>query len=238
MRIQRLNNIGIERFAQFRDSVITDGSLDQLSTFLVDSTCLEKTDADVEVELRQFTTRFEVGKYLYHLFDEVHIDNLDTDRGLWAWLAAFYFNQLCPANGNGEHRPGESARWVPEIGNFRKYYRHLLAGPYRIYRAHRDNPRRASALLATPPHQPGEIVEQLASHQQFVTNRSVMEVATRLYICALTGKPKKGAAGKERGSARRFATVLNQLELTWDLYSLSPDQLLDLLPDEFQQFKP
>ena len=94
------------------------------------------------------------------------------------------------------------------------------------------------ALLANPPHQPGDIAEQLASRQELVTNPSVMEVATRLYINPETGRPKRGAAGRGPGSARRLAAVLNQLDLTWDLYGLDPDKLLDLLPEEFNQFQP
>lgn len=233
MKLRRLNDAGIDRFSQFRASFAEDGDPAGLANLLQDSAYSSDAGVDIEVESKQLPTRFAVGEYLYGLFDAASTQGLDTDRGIWTWLAAFHFEELCPPN----HRLGEEARWVPAAGNFQKYYRHLLAGPYQIYRAHRDNPKRALALLANPPHTPGDIAEQLASRQELVTNPAVMEVATRLYINPATDLPKRGAASTSNGSARRLADVLNQLDLTWDLYAMTTDQLLDLLPAEFERFK-
>src|SRR5262249_16830000 len=115
---------------------------------------------------------------------------------------------------------------------------HLLAGPYRIYRAHRDNPQRALVLLCGPLDRPGDIVEQFASRQELVTNPTVIESATRLYVDPATNRPRRGAGGKSAGSARRLADVLEQFDVTWDLYTLTPDGLLTLLPHEFDRFRP
>ena len=159
---------------------------------------------------------------------------MDSDVGIWAWLAAFYFDQLIQSNG----RVGEDARWVPAVGDFRKYYRHLLAAPYQIFRAHRDNPHRALVLLANPPNRPGDLVEQLLSRQEVVTNKTAMQVATTLYIDPVTKFPKANATRRRRGGATRFVAVLSQLDLIWDLYHITPDQLIELLPAEFEEFKP
>ena len=191
-------------------------------------------DADIEVALEMFANRFELGRFLYSLFDNAPIIGLDNDRGIWAWLAAFYFENLCPPGIS----PGDRARWIPDVGNFRKYYRHLLVGPYQIYRAHHTRPEITLALLANAPHEPGDVAEQLTARQELVTNERVMEVATKLYVNPITNQLKRGAAARDNGSARRLAAFLNQLDLTWDLYSLNPDQLLDLLPSEFDRFKP
>ena len=98
------------------------------------------------------------------------------------------------------------------------------------------------SLLASPPHSPGDVVEQLASRQEYVTNNTVMQVATILYVSP-EGRIKAGAAGGGRGggrpgNVRRFVDFLNQLDLTWDLYGLEVDTLLDMLPSEFDRFRP
>jgi hypothetical protein len=129
-------------------------------------------------------------------------------------------------------------RWIPEVNNFQRYYRHLLAGPYRIFRAHRDDPERALALLCGPLDKPGDIVEQLASRQEIVTNKAIMLGATRLYIDPATRKPRRGAGGRSGGSPRRLADVLKQFDVTWDLYAMTADNLLGLLPSEFDRFRP
>lgn len=230
MQLRKFNQQGIEHFDEIRASAVIQQ--DELDSLLNDDRWSSAVSPEIEIERIDFPTRFEVGTYFYALFDVADIPGLDVDQGIWTWIAAYYFDLLCPPG----KRPGHRARWVL-ANDYRQYYRHLLAGPYQIYKAHSDNPKRAMAVLANQPHEPGDIAEQLASRQEIVTNRCIMEVATRLYIDPLTDRPKIGAAAREQGSARRLAMVLNQLDLTWDLYRLEPDKLIELLPDEFERFK-
>jgi hypothetical protein len=157
--------------------------------------------------------------------------------GNWTFSERVYFKELCPPDSTGQRRPGEKARWIPAVSNPRKYYRHLLAGPYRIYDAHSDNPNRVRALLCTPAHEISELYEQLASRQEMVTNAGLMEACTILYVDPVSGKPKNGARGKGKASPRRLAKMVNQLGLTWDLYSVTAQGFLELLPAEFDRFR-
>ena len=230
MRLRSFNSGGINRFEQILASAAREP--EDVCALLDDVSLSTRVSPEIEIEAQSFVNRFAAGEYLHCVLGDSNIPNLDEDRGIWAWLSAFYFDQLCPDG----TKPGKAYRWVPAVNSFQRYYRHLLAGPYFIYRAYRDNPQHAMAALATPVHRPGDIVEQLASRQELVTNQSVMEAATKLYI-GEDGLPKLRAAGKGDGSARRLADVLTQLELTWDLYDLSVEKLLELLPPEFDEFK-
>jgi len=234
MKLRKLNNAGIKEFEDYLDQLKEQPALAPPKNILTDPLTSEIIDAVIEIEERKFANRFELAKYL----DEklIAIPSMESNKGFWPWLSLYYFEILCPADVNGRRNPHEKARWIPAFSDFRKYYRHLLAGPYRIYRAHIDKPERALALLCGPIHKPGDIVEQLASRQELVTNKAVMEIATRLYINPKTGTPRKGAAGKSGGSARRLAEVLNQFDVTWDLYSMSSENLQSMLPKEFNKF--
>jgi len=234
--LRRLNQIGVARLGEFLDAVARDSSLPAPRHLLIDSETSEDIGVEVEIEDRPFANRFDIAHYLFNALSSAGLDDIEGDRGLWAWLALFFFEQLCPPDKHGRRKPGERARWIPAIGGFRKYYRHLLVGPFRIHKAHRDDPARAMALLCTPLSQPGDIVEQLASRQELVTNNAVMGTATKLYIDPETNTPKRGAAGRSRGSVRRLAEVLNQFDITWDLYAMSADDLLVMLPHEFDRF--
>ena len=231
MNLRRFNLSGIARFDGFRD--LPSLNRENLSAMLEDSSLTSVVTPDIAVAPRQFGTRFDAGEYLHDLFRGANIPELDADQGIWIWLAAYYFDQLCPQGS----QPGSRPRWVPTEG-FRDYYRHLLRGPYQIYRAHRDNPQRAMSLLANPLHQPGDIAEQLVSRQEVMTSKAVVAVATRLYI-STDKRPKRGSATRGPGSPRRFAIVLRQLDLTWDLSSdaMTEEKLLELLPAEFDRFK-
>jgi hypothetical protein len=159
------------------------------------------------------------------------------DEGLWTWLAFASIDQLAPLV-LGVRKPGDTARLLLDSANYQRYYRHLLAGPFYIYDAHRDHPERARALLASPVNRPGELVEQFASRQELVRSPGIVGAITDLYLDPETGRLKRGHAGKEsEGSARRFASLLKQLELTYDIYEMNADAILGLLPAEFDKFR-
>jgi len=112
----------------------------------------------------------------------------------------------------------------------------LVLGPYLIYNAHNDDPRRAMCVLCQPVHAPGDVVEQMAARPQLVTSRAVVGVATHLYYAG-DGSLRRGAGGKGPGSARRLGDVLMQFDRTFDLHSMDGTQLLEMLPPEFHKFR-
>ena len=67
---------------------------------------------------------------------------------------------------------------------------------------------------------------------------SFQKAAHTLYLDKTNGKIRRGAAGKGGGASRRLRQVRRQLDVTWDLFALSSDQILEKLPKEFDQFKP
>lgn len=223
---------------QFLDSLTTDDPQLYPSDLLTDSSCTKILKNDIELEKRDFKNRLEVGKYFNEKFTALDIPDIERDRGLWSWLALFYFDEICRVDSDGNPKPGERARWIPAIWDFRKYYRHLLAGPFRIYKSYRNNPQIAFALLCTPPYSPGEVVEQLTARQELVTNPAIMKTATELYVDKKKGKHKRGSGGKGPGSPRRLSDVLSQFDLTWDLYSMNANDILEMLPSEFDRFMP
>jgi hypothetical protein len=237
MKIRRLTAKGIEQFSAFIDSLNTPMP-EGVPIWLLDNEETSSTlEVDIDVNATAFTSRFDLAKYLDSKLTDSGLKSLERDIALWAWLTLFYFDQLCPVGKDGSRRSRERARYIPAVEDYRKYYRHLVAGPYSIYRTHRDDPSRVLAVLAGPVDKPGDIAEQLASRQEIVTNKAAMALATNLYIDPATQKPKKGAAGRGPGSARRYADVLNQFDLTWDLYAMDTSGLLIMLPNEFAKFR-
>ena len=89
------------------------------------------------------------------------------------------------------------------------------------------------ALLCQKPGRPGDLVEQLASRQQLVTNAAIMQTATDCFVDPVKGTQRKSANSKGTGGARRFVAVLSQFDVTWDLSMLSASGLQAMLPREF-----
>jgi hypothetical protein len=245
--LRKLNERGMTRLIEFLHAVKSDSSLGVPVEILYhETTSQDLGDVEVDVEHRTFGSRFEAARYLHGLLSSCGLENIDSQRGLWAWLSLFYFEELCPVDKKGQRKPLEDACWVPETGRAFRYYRHLLAGPYRIFHTHRADPSQAMILLCGPLHQPGEIVAQLASRQNIVTNASLLGTATALYLDRETSLPKRGATSTEKlndrtrgkpGTVRRLVDVYQQFDLVWDLYAMDTHTIVDLLPKEFERFK-
>jgi hypothetical protein len=82
------------------------------------------------------------------------------------------------------------------------------------------------------------MAEQLASQQVLVGLPSVVQVADRLYFDPRLRIVRPGATDRKRaGTIRRLITVCSQLDLTYDLASLDGEDLMALLPKEFNRWR-
>ena len=235
MRVRQLNEQGIERFEAFLGSLTTPTTSPLPRNLLTDESTSTPFDFDIEVEDQKFANRFEAASYFDGLFG-----NLDTEIqmnvGLWSWLSLFYFEQICAKKG-GHFTPGQNAHWILAATDPFRYYRHYLAGSWQIFHANRDDPKRAMIFLCAPVETVGHFYYQLVSRMEYITNKSIVQLATDLYFDAETGRQKRGAQTRGKpGTVFRFTSFLNQLDRTWDLYSMSTAELKSRLPSEFDRF--
>ena len=162
------------------------------------------------------------------------IPSLLNRVGLWGWLAFVGREVVYPKRQDGKRKLGEVHRWYPsDLSDFQKGQRHLVRTPVLLRSSFGDN---ADHLLLGTPAVPGELREQLTS-QQDMFHLAFQEAARTLYYDATSGTLRRGAAGKRGGSARRLAKVRQQLDVTWNLFALTAEQILEKLPAEFEQFK-
>lgn len=237
MNLKRFNTNGVEAFRSYLTALQDDPMISPPFHLLSDS-YLTSEIGNIEVSSQNFQSRFEAAVWLLKIIDSVSIATPSKDVGLWSWLSLLHFDAVCPFTKAKGRKPGHVARHIPEVGNFQRYYRHLLAGPWSIIRAYRENPESALSILCQPLYSPGDIVEQLASRQELVTNRALISAATILYVDTTSRLPRRGSGGKSKGAPRRLAAFYNQLDVTYDMYTINTDELLQKLPKEFARFKP
>jgi len=232
--LRRFNSAGVEVAGQLLDLMKAGHSVDL--EVLIDSHQLtEMISSNNSVEAKKFANRMECARYFNELIDahSSQISNPESDKGLWTWLAIVFRDQLYKS---GKNKIGAIERWIPST-DYRRYYRHLLAGPYFIFKTHEDDPSRALAVLCSPVSTPGELVENIQARQDIVRFPSIIEAVTKLYYDPNTGALKRGAGSKNNGGARRFTSVLAQFDLTFDFYGMTSEQILELLPTEFDRFR-
>jgi len=192
---------------------------------------------DTQIENREFATRLELAQYLDDALAEIENDSIETDVYLWSWLSLFYFNQVCPPQKDGTRKPGRDYRHILEPG-YPYGHNHLLAGAYLVYTVYSLNDDLSKLLLYTTPYIESGFHHQLAQRQSIITNKGLMEAAHLLYINNQEIKPKFGAIARNKaGTLYRFIDVIQQLDLNYDLYSMTGEEVLQLLPAEFNKWK-
>jgi hypothetical protein len=232
--VYKLNPQGIEYFKKYLDTLKEKPGATPPLEILTDPNYSEAFQDRVKIENLEFENRIHMIEYLSKTLDSLNTSVGLENNGLWSWLSLYYFDQVCPINLEGNRIPGMSYRHILEKG-YRYQHRHLLAGPFSTHKMYGAN---SHLLLNGPPHQESQIHHEICARQGFITNRGIIEVANILYFSTKTNKPKPGVLSKTRaGSLLRLIDVIQQLELTYDLYSMKAEEIMHLLPEEFNLWK-
>jgi hypothetical protein len=233
VRLHRFTLAGLRRFQEFLRAAAA-GDVTAVPADLVTGPGLAaELPGGVDLDPRLVgPTRLTAARHLDAALSAAGLGEPERDAPLWAWLSAACFDAVCPRDRRGRYRPGAASSYIPLIGESRRIYRHRLLGPWLVYRAHRDDPARALCLLAQPLSRPGQLVERFASRPRLVACPAAVGVATLLYV-GRQGAIRHGAAA----SVERLSDVLMQLDRTYDIYGMTTEALLKLLPREFDEFR-
>jgi hypothetical protein len=181
-------------------------------------------------------TRLELGTVLYkHLGPTSPLSSYSRDPLMWNWISASLFGSVV-ATMPADKPLGAIERWALSSST-RRYYRHIFAGAYLAYEAHANAPEKAMALLFQELLGGGEMVEQLQATPD-IGFSVCAEVATILYYDKNSNQLKSGSSSKGPGTVRRLTSAfLNQILLTVDVKGMKAEDIIELLPSEFDRFK-
>ncbi|MBE9530172.1 MAG: hypothetical protein IMF00_02770 [Proteobacteria bacterium] len=235
--MRKFTDEGIEQFRKYLAELREGATSPAPFHLLNDPVTSKPVNAEIQIENREFATRLELAQYLDDALAEIESDSIETDVYLWSWLSLFYFNQVCPPQKDGTRKPGRDYRHILEPG-YPYGHNHLLAGAYLVYTVYSLNDDLSKLLLYTTPYIESGFHHQLAQRQSIITNKGLMEAAHLLYINNQEIKPKFGAIARNKaGTLYRFIDVIQQLDLNYDLYSMTGEEVLQLLPAEFNKWK-
>lgn len=238
MEIRQLTDRGVEAFRDYLSGLRAGSEAAPPAALLTDAGMSQPVRGGGHVEARSFQSRLDAARYLQDVLTDAASGAIESEVGLWGWLSLFYFDQVCPPDAAGRRRPGRDYRHILEPG-YPFGHRHLLGGSHLVYSVYACGETLSPLLLNTPLHIENKYCHELTSRQGFITNRGVMEAATRLYLDPRTQKPKRGGQVRRNapGTLYRFIDVIQQLDLNYDLYSMTGREVISLLPAEFDQWK-
>lgn len=249
--VSEFSQEGINAFAflikQERDKVastaparVGEKFFEDVEALLEDTDLVQVIDPELHVDgATVFADRYEFGRYLSDRLPNDISQVQYTNVGLWAWISAVYLRQLLERKKqDGKYRLWSSYRYIPLEYNKRRYYRHLAFLPFWMHRTMGE--RVARFFMSLPVHVGSDAVEQLYTQEHdFVTTPALIEASIDMYLDQekMTLKPK-ALGEKTPGSARRLATIIApQLQMNFDLRSMSKERVLHLLPSEFDRWQ-
>lgn len=187
-------------------------------------------NADVEIEQREFQSRFEFASYLEQRADAGGIEGTLEGRGLWEWLTLFYFDQVCPVGRDGARVIRKVERYIPDK-NRGWHYRHLLKGPYDFLKDV-GNQEASKLSLSGPLNNHGGVYEHLVSRPRLRSSPGVQLAARALYFDETDLKPKVGSSSGAT-KVQEFARLLRNMPVEFDLRTMSMESVLALIPSPF-----
>jgi len=235
IRLREFSEQGIEKFREYIQGL--KSNLHQVRPDLNIDPYSSEFQPPVNIdEIKTFSSRMEMGKYLKECFEGANVkrDKFIRNHSMWSWLAYIWFDQLCPVV-DGSRKVRETARYICS-SDYTDYYRHYVAASYNIYSLHGEQNSRL--FLYNEVNRHNDFIEQIASRQYMISSHPVIEAVHQLYWDKNSNCPKRGAQSRNRpGNLRRFIKVTGQLELTYDIYTMNASEILQLLPQEFDEWK-
>ena len=241
VELRAFNEAGIRAFEDALNEMENAKSFASLDAVVFNSDLTEKLSTQKIIEVRDFETRMDCGKYFFEMFETIKTElqsaGIDpiTDKGLWTWISAFW-GEIILKNSRDAFYVGDRSRYVLESGG-RRDYRHLLAGPFNLYRASYLNPKNIEIAMTKKVTQDNPFFEQVASRREIVSNPAALEIIRNCYFDETTQSGYDHAAkGSLPGDLARFGSLYSQLAVNFDLRSMSSEEISALLPVEFNDW--
>lgn len=232
---------GIDAFRSFleryQEGKATDVDARRLAA---DAKLSNRINQRLEIDIPMIASKKSLAKLVCQSFQDAGYTALplvpsDEYRNMWTWIACSSFHLIKPRR--ADTALNDHSYYVCSQ-DWKRFYRHRIAGPARIYWMFRGRPLDASLLLHGRAYEHSDWEEQLAARQGRIRNRDLIATANRLYWDVGNHRPKRGAQTRTRpGTVRRLLSFIDQVDLTYDVNSMTPDQILDLLPPEFDRWK-
>jgi len=176
-----------------------------------------------------FRSRREIGEYLAPRLAPFRARIADR-TSLWSWLGIFHFEDTVRiVDGAARLSPLDETFVIDRLDkqNLRGMHRHYLRSAWLLWETHRDD---AAFLLDQPPWARGGIANEVFQSQRIFNSAGVVRLVLSLYT---NGARSKRGFRDQPGGLRHLLRVLDQLERTHDVYGMSPEALVRILPQEF-----
>lgn len=244
-RIHELTDLGIESAKDYLQALREDKRIPLPDSLLTAPDYATPIEPEVYVEKRTFCNRRQAAEYLAPRLGCIGTERVLGNHRLWSWLGMFYFDTVVRKDADGKPLVGSNdVQFVidptAQGRGERRRFAHRLMLAYEIYFHHCEN---AWYMLDEPVNSLTHFTDRFVGKPETFRSEGIIQLAHLLYADPNERKLKAdiaGGGGNQRpaGGVVRLIDVLDQLYMNYDVYGMSPEQILPLLPPEFDRFKP
>ena len=232
MQVRAFNTRGIEAFRDWLDGCRQDPTKDLCVELLEDDALTQHVTPECKSNDTTLVQKRDAAHHLHQMLSPLPESMVAKDAGLWTWLTLRYFDSVCPIV-DGKRSVKNDYYYIFEPNNMRHFYRHLLFVSWHIMRIAPDHNR---LMLDTPLSILDKVTTEITKRLYLTRIPCIFKVLDHVYWDPQRKGPRKGITPNKpkRGDLpHRFPTRMQQLEKTYDLQSVTAEQLIDLLGDEF-----
>ncbi len=240
--LRRFTPAGLRQFEEWLDGGAAEPTLSAIIDCAESSEPISGLAGDIDLSvLPKGCSRLEFARMIVSRLPTLEQQSLLVDdECAGAYLVAARFDLFAVHDGtqwclNNKHR------YVPALQSGATWFRHPIAS-VSLYQACGDD---AEMFLSGPTTEHPDLLEQVLSRPVIASNREMMRALARLYWDSsrreFTGPEVTSAANPlPDGCLRRFVGkggFVDRFRATYDFHSMTCEQILDLLPAEFDRYK-
>lgn len=235
-RARQFTPLGVQRAREFLAAVRANPSVDAAppDELLYDGNHAQLLTGAPDLRRQPLLTRRDAADYLSSALHPIE-HHIADHAAFWSWLGMYLFTAIAPRDHDGVLKlsPLDETFVVhdTEQQSFQRRYRHYLWSSWLLNRQHGSQ---ASYLLDQPLTSFGDIADRVFSYSRIFNSVGIVQLILALYVADGKQKPRFGRAP---GGLRHLIRVLDQLERTYDVYGMTTDSLLDILPPDFDAWK-
>lgn len=230
MKLRKFTEAGANRFVAFLIES-QDVVAPKVPSDLLEDPIFSEQVAGVDTPAAGIKTKLAFAEAMHATFSGLGIDELlRTDKCLWMWLTARYFDDLCrDAQGNPRCRRKSISQYASTgLGRDYGLDKNLLYFPWKMLLLHGADAR---WCLEFPLGEDTKVLREFANSARTNVFREFIKLARRLYYDESRRAMRRGATGeKAPGSLRELDRTFSRLDMTYDVFGVDADQLLAMLP--------
>jgi len=195
-----------------------------------------KKDNSVEIELSQkiskinFLSSYDLGVHLVEALRDLSYNDIQGDHEMWDWLTLFYFDTIF-----SEKMRGYSELRYILNQDWKFLFRHLIRTPWWCVGYYGEH---SKLLLSEEPYRSIDWLEQYIKNREIREFKPLIKICYDMYFDEQKGRSKPGTSKGKSGALFRLRDKINQFFRVYDLWHMDTEDIIKLLPKEFNIYKP